>query len=67
MFDNFKVSNIRRHLLSTLLGVLILGVSLWLVSAGKASYAEVSPVLLLVLPFLLYGKKGPNKQNDGIG
>lgn len=52
----FKLKNIYKHLPSTLAGI-ILGALLLLVFKEKASLSEASPVLLVVIPFLLYGKK----------
>lgn len=54
---NFNFRNIYKHGISTFLGVLVVLFAFFLVWKGKATFAEVSPILLTAIPFLLYGKE----------
>jgi hypothetical protein len=54
----FKVANIWSHHRSTVLGGIVLAATYALVYPFKvATFEQISPVLLIVVPFLLYGKK----------
>lgn len=57
---NFKLSNVWNAYRSTMLGLIVLIASYGLVFPLKiATFDQISPVLLLVVPFLLYGKNPP--------
>lgn len=62
---SFKIKNIIEEPRSTVIGLSIAAVVFYLVHAGKADFASASPVLLVVIPFLLYGNdKNQNAKND---
>lgn len=52
---NFKFENIWKHGFSSFLGLLVILTAFFLVWKAKATFAEVSPILLVAVPFLLYG------------
>ncbi|GIV35342.1 MAG: hypothetical protein KatS3mg031_2877 [Chitinophagales bacterium] len=58
---NFKLSNVKCHWKSTLFAVLLAAAAVLLVYFDKATWTEISPVLLIIIPFLLYGHE---KNND---
>ena len=62
----FKIKHCFRHWKTTIIGVLVLLLCFALVFLKLAEFADVSPLLLLVVPFLLYGKKKtpPTGGND---
>lgn len=63
----FKFSNLGRHLPSTVLGLVVVLFCFALVWPLKlAEFADVSPLLLMVVPFLLYGKKPAQNDPDGL-
>ncbi len=53
---NFDFKNIYKHGISTFLGVLIVLFVFFLVWKDKATFAEAIPILLVAIPFLLYGE-----------
>lgn len=56
----FKFSNLGKHWPSSLLGLVVVLFCFALVWPLKlAEFADVSPLLLMVVPFMLYGKKTP--------
>lgn len=60
---SFKPQNIIKHKLSTALGLVLLVVLLTLpLYVEKLSYSEVTPLLLVVIPFLLYGNSNSENQ-----
>lgn len=61
---NFHVKNIINEPRSTLFAVLLTGVLLLFVWTGKTDFMSVSPALMLVIPFLLYGKDNNNDNNN---
>ncbi|GIW70401.1 MAG: hypothetical protein KatS3mg101_1148 [Patescibacteria group bacterium] len=61
----FKLSNIRKHILSTFIAVFILLLSIFFVMSGIASLSEAMPLFTISIPFLLYGpKKEKNAENS---
>lgn len=54
--NRFNIKNIYKHPFSTIVGLLISFICFFFVFSGKASLAEASPLLLVTVPFLLYGK-----------
>lgn len=60
---NFKPQNILKHKLSTALGLVLLVVLLTLpLYVEKLSYSEITPLLLVIIPFLLYGNSENQNQ-----
>jgi hypothetical protein len=59
----FDVKNTVKHAFSTLLGLFLGFVLLALVLNKQATFQEISPFLLIVIPFLLYGNKGKEPPN----
>jgi hypothetical protein len=60
---NFNLKNIITEPISTLFALAIVVICFWFVYSGKSDFMSVSGVLLLVVPFLLYGKN--NNDNNG--
>ena len=59
---SFNGSNIRKHPKSTLLALGIFVVVMVPVFLGQAKFSEVSPVLIVLIPLLLYGKNDGGQQ-----
>lgn len=55
---NFDFKNIIRHKLSTVIGLILLLFFMLLPLQTDVTYAEVTPMLVIVIPFLLYGNPG---------
>lgn len=54
--NNFDFKNIKSHKPSTFVGLVVLGVMVYLLASKVATYVQVSPLLFFVVSFLLYGK-----------
>lgn len=54
----FSLKNITTHAASTLIGLLIALVLLALPACKVCAFGDVAPALLIILPFLLYGRNG---------
>ncbi len=54
---SFRWKNIYRYPKTTYIGLLILLLLSMFIISGKATYVEVGPALLIVIGFLLHGKK----------
>ena len=52
---SFSLKNIGDHPTSTLWGILFMSALLAFVFLGKCSLADIQPLAVLVIPFLLYG------------
>lgn len=61
----FNIKNIRRGWKTTLFAVLLTVAAVTLVYLEKAAWGEISPVLLIVVPFLLYGDEDTNHSDNG--
>ena len=57
LYENYGFSGIYKELKTTVLGVLLAIAPLYFVYTEKASMGEVVPLLLALLPFLLYKSK----------
>ena len=56
---SFNLKNIGEHPVSTLWGILFMAALLAFVFLGKCTLADVQPLAVLVVPFLLYGRHQP--------
>lgn len=62
-WKRFKFKNIWKEPFSSLVGLVILYFIYDLVKIGKADIVQVIPVVLLIIPFLLYGKDTKSNSN----
>ena len=64
---SFDTKNIRKHPKSTILAVAVFVAVMVPVFTGQAKFSEVSPVLIVLIPLLLYGKDKGGPPSGGLG
>jgi uncharacterized protein YacL len=60
---SFSITNTKKHKSSTIIGFTLLAVlaaCIWPLKV--ATFTEISPMLIIIIPFLLYGKSTSNQQ-----
>lgn len=63
--ENYGFSGVYKELKTTLFGVALSVVPLYFVYIQKASFSEIVPLLLLVVPFILHKSKS-QKENENL-
>ena len=64
---SFDTKNIRKHPKSTILAVAVFVAVMVPVFTGQAKFSEISPVLIVLIPLLLYGKDRGGPPSGGLG